>query len=81
VASRDGLNEPGSHPLVKPIQLEEVRRLLDQGVQLVEVLPREEYEEEHLPGAINIPLKELDADTTAQLVPDRAVVVYCWDSL
>jgi rhodanese-related sulfurtransferase len=28
--------------------------------QLVEVLPRHEYEEEHLPGAIHLPLKSLD---------------------
>ena len=28
--------------------------------QIVEVLPNDEFEEEHLPGAINIPLKELD---------------------
>ena len=39
---------------------DEVGRLLEEGVQLVEVLPSKEYEEEHLPGAINIPLKELD---------------------
>jgi rhodanese-related sulfurtransferase len=30
----------------------------------VEVLPCEEYEESHLLGAINIPLKELDRQTT-----------------
>jgi rhodanese-related sulfurtransferase len=32
----------------------------EEGAQLVDVLPREEYEDEHLPRAINIPLKELD---------------------
>jgi len=30
---------------------------------------------------INIPLKELDAATTAGLDRARPVVVYCWDSL
>ena len=49
------------------------------GAQIVEVLPREEYEEAHLPGAINIPLKELDAKTASSLRRDRAVVVYCDD--
>jgi rhodanese-related sulfurtransferase len=29
---------------------DEVKRLVDEGAQLVEVLPAEEYEEEHLPG-------------------------------
>jgi rhodanese-related sulfurtransferase len=55
--------------------------LLDRGTQLVEVLPAEEYAEEHLPDAINIPLKQLDAETTVQLAKRRAVVVYCWDAL
>jgi rhodanese-related sulfurtransferase len=59
----------------------ELRRLLDAGAQLVEVLPREEYAEERLPGAINIPLKRLDAETTADLDKRKAVVVYCWDAL
>jgi rhodanese-related sulfurtransferase len=58
----------------------ELRRLVqEKGAQLVEVLPREEYEEEHLPGAVNIPLKELDRDTTAQLRRDAPVIVYCHD--
>jgi rhodanese-related sulfurtransferase len=58
----------------------ELRSLLDAGdVQLVEVLPAEEYEEEHLPGAINIPLKTLDAASVAALDRSRPVVVYCWD--
>jgi rhodanese-related sulfurtransferase len=47
----------------------------------VEVLPPEEYAEEHLPGAVSIPLRQLDASTTSSLDKRRAVVVYCWDSL
>jgi rhodanese-related sulfurtransferase len=63
------------------IGLAELKRLIDEGAQLVEVLPAAEYTDEHLPGAINIPLKQLDATTTAQLDRTRPVVVYCWDSL
>jgi phage shock protein E len=59
----------------------ELKRVLDAGAQLVEVLPEQEYREEHLPGAINIPLKKLDADTTADLDKRKAIVVYCWDAL
>lgn len=58
---------------------EEVRELLDGGAQLVDVLPSAEYEEDHLPGAINIPLKELDRETTAPLRRDAPVIVYCHD--
>jgi rhodanese-related sulfurtransferase len=63
------------------IQLAETKRLIDEGVQVIEVLPQEEYEEEHLPGAVNIPLKALDARTTAELDKRAAVLVYCWDGL
>jgi rhodanese-related sulfurtransferase len=57
-----------------------VRRLVqEEGAQLVDVLPRQEYEEEHLPGAINIPLKELDRETIARLDRDASVIVYCHD--
>ena len=46
-----------------------------------EVLPRDEYDEEHLPEAIHLPLKELDAETAAALDRSRPVNVYCWDGL
>ena len=49
------------------IALAQLQGLLADGVQLVDVLPPEEYAAEHLPGAVNIPLKQLDAETTAQL--------------
>ena len=62
-----------------PIDRDEVQRLLAEGVRLVEVLPHEEFEEEHLPGAINIPLKTLDAETTRRLERERPVIVYCHD--
>jgi rhodanese-related sulfurtransferase len=58
-----------------------LKELLAEGAQLVEVLPAEEYAELHLPGAVNIPLKTLDAETTAQLDRRKSVVVYCWDGL
>ena len=58
---------------------DEVRRLVEEGVQLVDVLPRDEYEDEHLPGAINIPLKELDRETTVRLRRNAPVIVYCHD--
>jgi len=63
------------------VTAEQVRELVDGGGQLLEVLPREEYEEQHLPGAISLPLKELDADAVAGLSRDKAAIVYCWDSI
>jgi rhodanese-related sulfurtransferase len=57
----------------------EVKRLLDQGAQLVDVLGEDEFDHDHLPGAINIPLKRLDATTVARLDRGRPVLVYCND--
>ncbi|HET8673250.1 MAG TPA: rhodanese-like domain-containing protein [Thermoleophilaceae bacterium] len=61
------------------IEVDELRELLESGAQLVEVLPEGEYQEEHLPGALNIPIKSLDESTTARLDRSRPVVVYCYD--
>ena len=59
---------------------DEVDRLLDEeGAQLVEVLPRPEYEWAHLPGAVNLPLKKLDADAASVLDRQRPVIAYCHD--
>jgi len=58
---------------------DQVRQLASAGAQLVEVLPPEEYGEEHLPDAISIPLKELTKETAAALDHDLPVIVYCWD--
>jgi rhodanese-related sulfurtransferase len=63
------------------VDLDGLRQLLAGGAQLVEVLPHDEYAEEYLPGALNLPLKELTAATAFQLDRGRPVVVYCWDSL
>jgi rhodanese-related sulfurtransferase len=61
------------------IERSQLRKLLDNGAQLVEVLPAQDYEEEHLPGAINIPLRVLDRSTAGRLDPHRPVIVYCFD--
>jgi len=62
------------------IDRDELHRLVAAGAQLVDVLKPEEYEKEHLPGAINIPLKKLDREATEVLDRSRPVIVYCWDS-
>jgi rhodanese-related sulfurtransferase len=63
------------------IEIGELRSLMDRGVPVVEVLPEDDYEKLHLPGALNIPAKKLDAETTADLDKANPVVVYCWDYL
>jgi rhodanese-related sulfurtransferase len=67
--------------MATPITIDELHELIADRAQLVEVLPEAEYSEAHLPGAINIPLKQLTAESAATLDRQRPVVVYCWDSL
>ncbi len=56
---------------------DEVQRLIrEEAAQLVEVLPPPMFEDEHIEGAISIPLKELDRETTGRLDKDRPVIVY-----
>jgi phage shock protein E len=62
-----------------PIDRDRVQELLTKGAQLVEVLPEDEFEDEHLPGAVNVPLKQIDADSVRRLARDRAVIAYCYD--
>ena len=62
------------------IDRDEVQRLItEENAQLVEVLPATDYAEEHIVGAINIPLKELDERAPRELDREQPVIVYCND--
>ena len=65
------------------ITREGVRRLLEtEAAQLVDVLPRDEYDEEHIAGALNLPIRELNESTAAALLDkSRPVITYCHDYL
>jgi rhodanese-related sulfurtransferase len=59
---------------------DELRQLTGREAQLVEVLPADDYDWAHLPGAVSLPLKQLDA-RAGQLDRSRPVIVYCHDFL
>ena len=62
------------------IDRDEVQRLItEENAQLIEVLPATDYAKEHISGAINIPLKELDERAPRELERGRPVIVYCND--
>jgi rhodanese-related sulfurtransferase len=61
----------------KMIELDEVRRLIAEGAQVLDVMSLEAYEDSHLPRAIHISLKELDEQSAARLDRDRPVITYC----
>ena len=54
----------------------EVQQLVEEGGQLVDVRPEQEFEDEHIVGAIHLWLKTIDAATTAALDRNRPVIVY-----
>ena len=63
--------------MVTPIDRTELLRLIDEeNAQIVDVLPDGDYTAEHIPGAISIPLRHLNADTVTVLRRDKPVVVY-----
>lgn len=61
------------------IDREAVQEMVIAGAQLIEVLPAKEYAEDHLPGAVNFPLRRLEKDA-GQIDRNRPVIVYCWDA-
>ena len=66
--------------MAQDIDRDRVRRLMEQGAQIVDVLPAEEYGEDHLPGAINLPLRKIEAESCRALDRARPIIVYCADS-
>ena len=65
---------------MQDLQRQGVQELIEKGAQVVEVLPPDEFEEDHLPDAINIPLRQIETEAVTKLDRSRPVVLYCWDS-
>ena len=62
--------------MVTDINRKTLLELIDAGAQIVDVLPEREFNSGHIPGAVNIPLKTLAAETVGHLRRDKPVVVY-----
>ncbi len=63
------------------VDREQVRRMADEGAQLVEVLESRQFRMAHLPGAVHIPAWELTRERASELDRERPVIVYCFDNL
>jgi rhodanese-related sulfurtransferase len=61
------------------IDRDRVQEMVAEGAQLIEVLPATEYEEDHLPGARSLPLRNINQESAATLDRSRPLIVYCWD--
>lgn len=57
-----------------------VRTLMRRGAQLVDVLPREEFDKIHLAGAVSIPLSQFTRNLADRLKWEQPVIVYGRDN-
>jgi rhodanese-related sulfurtransferase len=64
---------------VNRIDLTRFIELQKQGAQVLEVLPRKQFDEQHIPGAMSLPLSQFKTSELAKLDRNRDVIVYCWD--
>jgi rhodanese-related sulfurtransferase len=72
-ARRAYLGDDGGRPVTR----DELQRLGETTpLTILDVRPREEYAAGHIPGAVSIPLDELDA-RLAELPDDGQIVAYC----
>lgn len=68
--------------MVNSIDWTELLRLIEtEEAHVIDVLPDREYNQAHIPGAINIPLRRITGGTVSSLHRDKPVVVYCHDAL
>jgi rhodanese-related sulfurtransferase len=70
----------GSYLVVRgrgEVAVAEARRLVEQGERLVDVRTPEEFARRHIPGAVNIPLQDLDRRMGELEPKDRPIVLYC----
>lgn len=45
---------------------------------LIDARSQQDFEECHIPGAINLPYRGITGERTTALAKDRLLVVYCW---
>jgi 3-mercaptopyruvate sulfurtransferase SseA len=67
--------EHGEEDLMKTITREEIKDKMDRGDDfvVVDTLGAEYYRDSHLPGAINLPLEEVDR--AEEVLPDKEVEI------
>lgn len=62
---------------LEPVTREELRRLVRDGaVTVLDTRPRPEYESGHIPGALSVPVDELER-RLSEIPKDREVIAYC----
>lgn len=60
------------------IRVEELARAIKEGrAVVVDIRVAEDYDEEHIKGAVSIPLEEIRERGPKELPPDKLIVTYC----
>jgi len=67
--------------MTQKLTKEQLKDKLDNNTQikLVNVLPKESFEEKHIPGSINIPVTDIENIAPQRLDKNDEIVVYCAD--
>ena len=48
------------------------------GFVILDVRSSDDYEDCHIEGAVHIPYRQINAETSGQLPKDKVIVTYCW---
>lgn len=65
---------------MKKIKIDNLRSKLENNdIKLVEVLGKDEFKEEHIKEAINIPLRKIATKANQKFEKDEPIAVYCSD--
>jgi len=76
VLGKDDFHELIKKPLVNSVNAKIAKSMLESGYRLLDVRYIEEYEEQHIPGTMLIPLIEL-RDRVHELDPQLRYMIYC----
>jgi rhodanese-related sulfurtransferase/CBS domain-containing protein len=58
----------------------EVQRLIEEGAQVLDALPADDYAKQHIAGAVNVPLEKFSMESISGLDSTKATVTYCYDN-
>ena len=59
------------------ISLEELNELRKKGTTIIDVRSPQEFQENHIDGAISIPEYEIKKDIIDRIKPEEEIIVYC----
>lgn len=75
-----GCGENTADSSYQQISQEEAKEMMDtQDVIILDVREQDEYDSDHIPGAVLLPVGTIDEETAAEVIPekDSTVLVYC----